>query len=260
MPKTLSVALITRNEAANLPRTLASVRWANEIIVVDSGSTDATLDLARSAGARVFEEPWKGFAAQKNSAIAHATGDWIISLDADEEVSPELAMEIQTLLAGEPAFSAWRIPRLNHFLGLPLRHGGYWPDPKLRLFRRGAAQFADRPVHEIMHAAGPVGRLKGPLIHHCYPTLSDYIEHMNRYSSIAAEALVASGRAGNSWPWLAWNALLNPAATFLYNYAFRLGFLDGRAGVLQHINHSFYIHWKFAKAWQMAQQKRSGGR
>jgi len=263
MPKTLSVALITRNEAANLPRTLASVRWANEIVVVDSGSTDATLAIARDSGARVFEEPWKGFAAQKNSAIAHSTGDWILSLDADEEVSPELAQEIQVLLAGEPAFSAWRIPRLNHFLGRPLRHGGYWPDPKLRLFRRGAARFADRPIHETMEmigqATGPVGRLKGPLIHHCYPTLSDYVEHMNRYSSIAAEAIAASGRARSSGLWLTWNALLNPAATFIYNYVFRLGFLDGRAGLLQHINHSFYIHWKFAKAWHMAQEKRSAG-
>jgi glycosyltransferase involved in cell wall biosynthesis len=260
MPKTLSVALITRNEAANLPRTLASVRWAGEIVVVDCGSTDATLAIARNAGAHVFEEPWKGFAAQKNSAIAHATGDWILSLDADEEVSPELAHEIQALLAAEPAFSAWRIPRLNHFLGRPLRHGGYWPDPKLRLFRRGAAQFADRPVHETMETDGPVGRLKGHLIHHCYPTLSDYIEHMNRYSSIAAEALAASGRAHRSWLWLTWNGLLNPAATFLYNYVFRLGFLDGRAGLLQHINHSFYVHWKFAKAWQRSQEKRSAER
>jgi glycosyltransferase involved in cell wall biosynthesis len=260
MPKTLSVALITRNEAANLPRTLASVRWANEIVVVDSGSTDATLELARDAGARIFEEPWKGFAAQKNAAIAHCSSDWILSLDADEEVSPELALEIQALLAGEPAFSAWRISRLNHFLGCPLRHGGYWPDPKLRLFRRGAAQFADRPVHETMQANGPVGQLRSHLIHHCYPTLSDYIEHMNRYSSIAAEALAASGRAGRSWLWLAWNALLNPAATFLYNYVFRLGFLDGRAGLLQHINHSFYIHWKFAKAWSLAKEKRSADR
>jgi glycosyltransferase involved in cell wall biosynthesis len=261
MPKTLSVALITRNEAANLPRTLASVRWAAEIVVVDSGSTDATLDFARDAGARVFEEPWKGFAAQKNSAIAHATCDWILSLDADEEVSPELAEEIQALLAGDSAFGAYRFPRLNHFLGRPLRHGGYWPDPKLRLFRRGAARFADRQVHETMQMTGdasaPVGRLRGHLIHHCYPTLSDYIEHMNRYSSIAAQALVASGRAGTSWPWLTWNALLNPAATFLYNYVFRLGFLDGSAGLLQHINHSFYIHWKFAKAWQMGREKRS---
>ncbi len=254
MPKTLSVVLITLNEAANLPRTLASVRWAAEIVVVDSGSTDATLEIAADAGARVFAEPWKGFASQKNSAISHATGDWVLSLDADEEVSPELAREIQALLAGEPGFTAYRIPRLNHFLGRPLRHGGYWPDPKLRLFRRGAARFLDRPVHETMQSDGPDGWLRGPLIHYCYPTLDDYIEHMNRYSSIAAQALVASGRAGCSWPWLAWNALLNPAATFLYNYVFRLGFLDGRVGLLQHINHSFYIHWKYAKAWEFSRR------
>jgi len=257
MPKTLSVVLITLNEAANLPRTLASVRWAAEIVVVDSGSTDATLEIAAGAGARVFAESWKGFAAQKNSAISHATCDWVLSLDADEEVSPELAREIQVLLAGEPEFNAYRIPRLNHFLGRPLRHGGYWPDPKLRLFRRGAARFLDRPVHETMQSDGPDGWLRGHLIHHCYPTLDDYIEHMNRYSTIAAQALVASGRARWArlcWPWLVWNALLNPAATFLYNYIFRLGFLDGRAGLLQHINHSFYIHWKYAKAWEFARR------
>ncbi len=259
MPKTLSVALISLNEADNLPRTLASVRWATEIVIVDCGSTDATLEIARNARARVFTEPWEGFATQKNSAISHATGDWVLSLDADEEVSPELTREIQALLAGEPEFSAYRIPRLNHFLGRPLRHGGYWPDLKLRLFRRGAARFLDRPVHETMRSDGPAGRLRGPLIHHCYATLDDYIEHMNRYSTIAAQALVASGRAGNSWPWLVWNALLNPAATFLYNYVFRLGFLDGRAGLLQHINHSFYIHWKYAKAWQTVREMRLAG-
>jgi len=262
MPNTLSVVLITLNEAANLPRTLASVRELGEIIVVDSGSTDATLDIARSFGARIFSEPWKGFAAQKNSAIAHATTDWILSLDADEEVSPALAREIQTLLAGQPACSAYFVSRLNHFLGVPLRHGGYWPDPKLRLFRRGAARFIESPVHETMQilgqSDGPTGRLNGHLIHHCYPTLSDYIEHMNRYSTLAAQALVTSGRARASWLWLAWNALLNPAATFLYNYVVRLGFLDGRAGLLQHLNHSVYIHWKYAKAWQLAREKRSG--
>jgi glycosyltransferase involved in cell wall biosynthesis len=244
--------MITLNEAANLPRTLKSVSWAQEIVVVDSGSTDATVEIARKAGARVFEEPWKGFAAQKNSAIAHATGEWALSLDADEEVSPELAREMQELLASEPAFSAYRIPRLNHFLGRPLRHGGYWPDPKLRLFRLGAAQFAERPVHETMEATGPVGALKSPLLHHCYPTLEEYIEHMNRYSSAGARMLVDSGRTPRSLPALVWNALLNPAATFTYNYVFRLGFLDGREGLLQHLNHSVYIHWKFVKAWQKA--------
>jgi len=250
MPKTLSVVLITLNEAANLQRTLESVRWAQEIVVVDSGSTDATVEIARKAGARVFEEPWKGFASQKNSAIAHATSDWILSLDADEELSPELALEMQALLAGEPAFDAYRIPRLNHFLGRPLRHGGYWPDPKLRLFRSGVARFAERPVHETMESKGPVGKLANPLLHHCYPTLEDYIEHMNRYSTVAAKMLVDSGRAPRSLPSLAWSALLNPAATFIYNYVVRLGFLDGREGLLQHLNHSVYIHWKFVKAWQ----------
>ena len=252
MPKTLSVALITLNEAANLPRTLKSVSWAREIVVVDSGSTDATREIALKAGARVFEEPWAGFATQKNSAIAHATGEWVLSLDADEEVSPELAREIQLLLAGEPKFCGYRVPRLNHFLGKPLRHGGYWPDPKLRLFRKGAARFAERPVHETMEAAGPVGDMKSPLLHHCYPTLEDYIEHMNRYSSAGARMLVDSGRAPRSLPALLWNALLTPAATFFYNYIVRLGFLDGREGLLQHLNHSVYIHWKFVKAWQAA--------
>ncbi len=252
MPLSLSVVLITLNEAANLPRTLASVRGMGEIIVVDSGSTDTTAEIAHKSGAQVFTETWKGFGAQKNSAINHATGDWILSLDADEEVSPELRREIEALLANQPACAAYRIPRLNHFLGSPLRHGGYWPDPKLRLFRSGAARFEERPVHESMKANGPVGQLKGPLIHHCYPTMSEYIEHMNRYSTAAAEMLVSSGRAGSSWPWLIWNAVANPAATFLYNYIFRLGFLDGRPGLLQHLNHSVYIHWKFAKAWGRA--------
>ena len=198
MPKSLSVVLITRNEAANLPRTLASLRLlsgiAQEIVIVDSGSKDSTLEIARGAGARVFMEPWKGFAAQKNSAIDKTTGDWILSLDADEEVSSELASEIQALLAAEPAFGAYRIPRLNHFLGRPLRHGGYWPDPKLRLFRRGAARFQEQPVHETMRADGPDGLLRGHLIHRCYPTMADYIEHMNRYSTLGAETLIASGR------------------------------------------------------------------
>lgn len=252
MPLSLSIVLITLNEAANLPRTLASVHGMGQIVVVDSGSTDRTLEIAQQFGARVFTEPWKGFGGQKNSAIHHAAGDWILSLDADEEVSPALRREIEVLLTGDPAYAAYRIPRLNHFLGSPLRHGGYWPDPKLRLFRRGAARFEERPVHETMKATGAAGQLNGHLIHHCYPTLAEYTEHMNRYSSAGAQMLVEQGRAGTSWLWLAWNAVLNPAATFLYNYVFRLGFLDGRAGLLQHLNHSVYIHWKFAKAWERA--------
>ena len=253
MPNSLSVVLITLNEAANLPRALESVRWAREIVVVDSGSKDGTAEMARGLGALVFEEAWQGFGAQKNAAIGRASGDWVLSLDADEELSAGLALEMQELLAAEPKFAAYQIPRLNHFLGRPLRHGGYWPDPKLRLFRRGAARFEERPVHETLKTAGAVGRLKNPLIHHCYPALEDYIEHMNRYSTAGAEMLAASGRGGRG---LVWNAVVNPAATFVYNYVFRLGFLDGREGLLQHLNHAVYVHWKYAKAWAASQGKR----
>jgi glycosyltransferase involved in cell wall biosynthesis len=251
MRKTLSIAVIAMNEEANLPRTLASIRWADEIILVDSGSTDATVQIARDFGARVFVEPWKGFAAQKNFAIAQATGDWVLSLDADEEVSPELARQIRHLLDGEPPLNAYQIPRRNHFLGKPLRHGGYWPDLKLRLFRRGAAQFELRPVHETMKTEGAEGRLTAPLLHHCNATLEEYIEHMNRYSSEGARLLAQSGCTSRSRPAFLWNMLLNPAATFIYNYFFRLGFLDGREGLLLHLNHSAYVHWKFIKAWRL---------
>jgi glycosyltransferase involved in cell wall biosynthesis len=263
MRKSLSVALITQDEAENLPRTLKSVRFADEIVVVDSGSSDGTQELARAAGARVFEEPWKGFAAQKNAAIEHTTCEWVLSLDADEEVSAELAREIEALLAGEPECAAYRLPRLNHFLGRPLRHGGYWPDPKLRLFRRGAARFGERAVHETMETAGKagqskIGQLRGQLIHHCYATLDEYVEHMNRYSTAVARQLVADGRAPRTVAGLLWQAVANPAATFAYNYFVRLGFLDGVAGLAQHLNHSAYIHWKYVKAWRLAAERAAG--
>jgi len=255
MANTVSVVLITLNEASNLQRTLQSVRWAQEIVVVDSGSTDESVAMARAAGARVFEEHWKGFAAQKNSAIERATCDWVLSLDADEEVSPELALEIHALLAADPPFGAYRIPRLNHFIGRPLRHGGYWPDPKLRLFKRGTAQFAERAVHETMESDGPVGELRSPMLHHCYQTIEEYVEHANRYSTLSAMMLVDADRAPASIAALFWHSVLNPAATFLYNYIFRLGFLDGPEGLLQHLNHSVYIHWKYAKAWRARKGK-----
>jgi glycosyltransferase involved in cell wall biosynthesis len=250
MALTLSVVLITLNEASNLPRTLKSVSWAQEIIVVDSGSTDETVAMARAAGARVFQESWKGYAAQKNLAIARASCEWILSLDADEEVSPELAQEIQAILATVPPFSAYRLRRLNHFMGRPLLHGGYWPDPKLRLFKRGWAKFTERAVHESMESGGPAGELLNPLLHHCYPTIEEYVEHVNRYSTLSAWMLIESGRAPQNMAALLWQSVFNPVATFIYNYIFRLGFLDGAEGLLQHLNHSIYIHWKYAKAWR----------
>jgi glycosyltransferase involved in cell wall biosynthesis len=292
----LSVVIITHNEEAKLGLTLASVQslvsdGKGEIIVVDSGSTDRTVEIAESFGAKVFVEEWKGFAAQKNSAIEKATGDWILSLDADEEVDLHLAKLIPLIISKPAGFtqteldnlsrsvggdsldtvelvmayeethagkepnnlantvSGYWVPRKNHFLGRWIEHGGFWPDPKLRLFRRGYGRFEERSVHETAKVDGYVANLKNvSLLHHSYPTLSDYIEHMNRYSSLGAEMVAANGKVGFS----VINIVLRPLLTFIYNYFFRLGFLDGREGLLLHLYHAVYVSWKYAKAWELS--------
>jgi glycosyltransferase involved in cell wall biosynthesis len=255
---TLSVCIITLNEEANIARTLDSVRAvADEIIVVDSGSTDKTVALAQARGAKVFTEPWKGFAVQKNSALAKATCDWILSLDADEEVSTELAASIQALLKGAqpPQFAGYKMNRRNMYMGRWIRRSGYYPDPKLRLIKRGAAEFELRAVHEDMKMAGPLGHLSGDLIHHAYPTLESFIEHANRYSSLGAAMVVEKGPAKFSF----FNIVVRPMVRFLYSYLFRLGFLDGREGLLVLMTHASYVSWKYAKAWEMSKygQERS---
>jgi glycosyltransferase involved in cell wall biosynthesis len=265
----LSVVIVTFNEEANLGRTLESVKplvadGNGEIIIVDSGSTDRTVEIAVSFGAKVFVEEWKGYAAQKNSAIDKATGDWILSLDADEEVGDVARNFILLILSGSHdvlnrAAGFW-FSRRNNFLGRWIRHGGFYPDQKLRMFRRGAGRFENRSVHEDVKLA--IGQqaydarhydLGGrfDLIHHSYPTLSDYIEHMNRYSSLGAEMVVAKGSVRFS----VINIVLRPLVTFLYNYFFRLGFLDGREGLLLHLYHAVYVSWKYAKAWELSRKQ-----
>jgi len=255
---TLSVAIITLNEEANLARTLASVRFADELVVVDSGSTDRTLEIAKSFGAKVFTEPWKGFAKQKNSAIEKCVETWILSLDADEELTVDLQNEIIKMLEADattsPQIDGYRL-RLRHvFLGRWMRHGGYYPDLKLRLFRRltlsGTACFTDRPVHESVQVAGRVETLKNDFLHHGYPNLNIYLEHMNRYSSLGGQIVAAKGKISRSWVAFCWNIVLVPILTFVWNFVFRLGFMDGREGLLLHLYHSAYISWKYAKAWQ----------
>ena len=184
---TLSVVIITFNEEANLGRLLESTRPADEHIVLDCGSTDRTLEIARSFGARTFTENWKGYAAQKNSAIDKTTGDWVLSLDADEAVEPELMGEIRGVISRNSEVDGYYMPRKNYFLGRWIRHGGFYPDRKLRLFRRGRGRFGERPVHEVVQVDGPTETLSHALVHDAYPTLEGYIEHMNRYSSLGAE-------------------------------------------------------------------------
>jgi glycosyltransferase involved in cell wall biosynthesis len=250
---TLSVCIITFNEESNIVRTLDSVKaMSDEIVIVDCGSTDRTVALAESYGARVFAEPWKGFAPQKNSCLAKATCDWVLSLDADEEVSPELARSIADVKAAveSHAFDGYEVARRNLYLKRWLKRAGYYPDRKLRLVRRGMGQFTLRAVHEDMITAGRVGRLSGDLIHHAYPTLESFIEHSNRYSSLAAEMVVAEGRPAFS----ALNIFVRPVVRFVYNYFFRFGFLDGREGLLVLLTHAAYVSWKYAKAWDLARR------
>ena len=259
MQSTLSVAIITLNEEQNLPRTLASVRFADEVILIDSGSTDRTLEIAASyKNVKVFSEPWKGFSAQKNSAIEKCTSQWILSLDADEELSSELQIEIRTLLTDDPPADAYLLRRRNLFLNRWLRHGGFYPDPKLRLFRRYSANFApgvrftERPVHETIAFEGKLETLHHDIIHHAYPDLESYIEHMDRYSTLGAGLLVSQGKTSSSAIAFYWNVAIVPRLTFIKNYLFRLGFLDGREGLLMHLYHSTYVSWKYAKAWRIA--------
>jgi glycosyltransferase involved in cell wall biosynthesis len=253
---TLSVAIITLNEEANLARTLASVSWADEIVVVDSGSTDGTRSIAHSYGGRFITEPWRGFAAQKNYALSLCTSDWVLSLDADEIVSPELAASIETVIATAPSNIVYALPRRNLFLGRWMRHGGYYPDAKLRLFPRGHGAFRETPVHETVEFAGSTQTLRGDLLHDAYPTLASYLDHMQRYSTLGAETAFARGRTGRGLPGFLNGVLLNPLVTFLYNYVLRAGFLDGREGLLLHLYHSAYVSWKYAKAWELG--RRSG--
>jgi glycosyltransferase involved in cell wall biosynthesis len=250
MRQTLSVAMIAMNEEANLARTLETVKWADEIVVVDSGSRDRTLEIAQSFGAKSSYHAFGGHGEQKNVALDLCTKDWILLLDADEPLTPELEAEMQALLAGEPKYTAYWIPRLNLIMGRWMRHGGFYPDRKLRLFKRGAARLSEGVgPHSTPQHEGPKGRLKHDMLHYAYPDLATYLEHMNRYSSEIAQLLAARGRTSRSFAAFVWNCVLNPVATFVYNYIFRLGFLDGREGLLLHWNHSVYIHWKFIKAW-----------
>ncbi|GAA5235420.1 glycosyltransferase family 2 protein [Verticiella sediminum] len=221
----LSVIVITRNAGRHLAACLASVDFADECVVLDSGSDDDTLAIARAHGARVeCSADWPGFGAQKNRVLALASGDWVLSLDADECVTPELAQEILQVLAA-PAHVAYDMPRLSKFCGRYMRHGGWWPDRVLRLFRRGQARFTDARVHEKLVAEGSVGHLRWHLLHDTHADLDEAIAKINRYSTDSAQVLHARGKRANL-P----GAVGHGVWTFIRMYFLRLGLLDGRHG------------------------------
>jgi glycosyltransferase involved in cell wall biosynthesis len=246
VPK-LTVTVITRNESANLDAALASVAWADEILVVDSESTDDTTAIARRHTGRVEIRPWPGYSAQKNYAASRASHDWILSLDADERVTPALAAEIQSLLGSEPPHRGYRAPRISHYLGRWIRGTDWYPDYQLRLYDRRAAAWNGRRVHESVRLeTGEPGRLTHDLQHYPYRDISDHLATIDRYTTLAAEQMAAEGRA----PSIAAVAF-HPPFAFLRNYVLRGGFRNGGAGFVVSVLNSYYVFLKLAKAREM---------
>jgi len=247
----LSVAIITRDEARNIGHCLQSVAFADEIVVLDHGSRDGTADIAVRAGARVIDSPdWPGFGGQKNRAVDACRGDWILSLDADERVSPALRAEIEAELAA-PRFDVYEMPRRSTYCGRFIDYGGWRPDYCARLFRRGCARFSDARVHESLQTAGPIGRLSEPLLHYSFRAMDDVLAKMNRYSTDSAAMLVARGRT----PGLA-TAIAHGLAAFLRTYVLRLGFLDGRYGFLLAVSNAEGSYYRYVKAMLAAETHR----
>jgi len=224
MKPTLSAILITKNEAANIRDCLRSVSWADEVIVVDSCSTDGTAEIAREMGAQVYVHDWPGFGPQKNRALAYASKEWVFSIDADERITPELRAEIELAMLEENS-DGYFCPRLSQFCGSFIRHSGWYPDYVLRLFKRGSGRFSDNLVHESVLLQGRSGKLKSPLLHYSYLTMGDVERKVEHYSNAAAQQMFQAGkRAG----WM--RAIMSAGWAFVRTYVIRLGGLDGNAG------------------------------
>lgn len=240
--KGLSVVIITHNEEDNIRECIESVQWADEVIVIDSGSTDKTEEICRAFGVHFIKETWKGFAHQKNSAIEKATQDWILSLDADERVTPELKAEITDVIRSNNPKDGYSIARKNFFLGRWIKRCGWYPDYNLRLFQRGKGLFGIREVHEAVKINGATGHLKYPMEHHTYKSLEDFMERLDRYSTLAAQELLKENKAYGIL-----HIMFRPLYTFISMYLLRLGFLEGYYGFVISVLYAFYTFLKYTK-------------
>jgi glycosyltransferase involved in cell wall biosynthesis len=250
LAESLSVIVITRNESARLRACLESVAFAGEVVVLDSGSTDDTCEIAQSLGARVSRSvDWPGFGPQKNRALDLATLDWVLSIDADERVTPALREQIRAVLA-EPRFDAYRVNRRSSYCGQFMRHSGWYPDPIVRLFRRGSARFSDDRVHEALQVRGTVGRLTGELLHQSFADFEAVLDKVNRYSSDGAGDLHRRGVKGSPG-----KALGHGLWAFLRTYLFKRGFLDGRLGLALAISNAEGTYYRYFKLWLLQRGK-----
>ncbi len=240
----VSVVIVTKNEEINIEDALKSVSDAKEIIVVDSFSADRTVEICRQYTGKVYQHEWQGFARQKQTAVDYAVGPWVLILDADERVTPELKTEIIGTISNTNC-NGFYMPRENYFIGQWIKHSGWWPDNTLRLFKKDKGHLEPREVHEKVVVQGSLGYLKNPLKHYTYHSVSDFVERMERYSTLAAKEIRKnSGRAG------LFSLSIKPIATFMKMYVLRLGLLDGTRGLMLAILYSYYTFLKYAKTWE----------
>ena len=245
----LTVTVITKNEEQNIGACLRSVPFADQLVVLDSGSIDATTKIAGAAGAEVsVNSDWQGFGVQKNRALALARYEWVLSLDADERVSPELRVEIEAVLAS-PQFDVYDFPRLSNYCGQKMLHSGWYPDRVTRLFRRGAAKFSDDLVHESVMTTCAVGQLKSPLLHESFRSLEEVLEKVNRYSSAGARSLQNRGKRSSVG-----KAVGHGLWAFIRTYLLRLGFLDGRLGLVLAISNAEGTYYRYLKLWLLSRE------
>jgi len=223
----LSAVLIVKNEEANLTRCLQSIGWVDEIVVVDTGSTDKTVAIAQSMGAKIFNIEWKGFGLSRQYAIEQAAGPWILFIDADEEVSSNLQQEIRDILTAEPACGGYYLPRRTRFLERWISHSGWSPDYVLRLFKKSAGHCNAALVHEQVEVDGSCGRLTNPFLHYSYPTLEDYARKLDLYSTLAAKQMFADGRRARFYQFV-----IQPPFSFVRKFIFQNGWRDGWEGLL----------------------------
>lgn len=242
----LTVTVITKNEAADIADALRSVAWADEIIVVDSQSDDETAAIARQFTDRVIVREWPGYIAQKNYAASIGRNDWILSIDADERVTPALAGEIRRVMSAASSCAGYRMPRVTWHLGKWIRSTDWYPDYQLRLYDRRAAEWTGRYVHESVAARGPIGYLKGELQHFAYRDIADHLETIDRYTTDAARQMREDGRRAGLL-----QVAAHPPLAFLRNYVLKRGFTQGAAGLVVSALNSYYVFLKFAKLWEL---------
>lgn len=249
----ISLVVITRDVEAEISRCIKSVPFAADVVVLDCGSVDRTQQIAKEAGARVFVEEWRGFGPQKRRATELAKHDWVLSLDADEALSPESQAELLTLLSGEPKSDAFAFPRLSYHMGRWIRHGGWYPDYQVRLYDRRRANWTDVQLHEKVQAE-KIERLKHPIHHWVFDDLADQVKTNNRYSSLGAEELEAQGRRFSLF-----NLIVKPKVKFLETYIWKGGFLDGLPGFIIAVGAAYSVFLKWAKLGER-QRLKSGRR